>query len=149
MSRAASRAVSRVVSRAEKAALGAAAPAEVDALLATLDHPRTPEIQALRRLILGADARIGEGVKWNAPSFRTSEWFATFHLRARDGVQVVLHLGAKVRADADVRARIADPQALLDWRSADRAIATFRDLPDVAARGAAFADVVREWIAHV
>jgi hypothetical protein len=122
---------------------------DVDALLAALDHPRAPEIHALRRLVLGADARIVEGVKWNAPSFRTSEWFATFHLRARDGVQVVLHLGAKVRADATVRARLADPHALLDWRSPDRATVTFRDLVDVEARGAAFADVVRQWIAHV
>ena len=128
---------------------GAPVPDDVDAFLAALDHPRTAEITRLRAIIRAADPRIAEGIKWNAPSFRTTEWFATFHLRARDGVQVVLHLGARVREDAGVRERIADPAALLDWRSADRALVTFRDLADVEARGGALAAIVRQWIAHV
>ena len=66
----------------------------MDAFLASLDHPFLREILALREIILGADPSIVEGIKWNAPSFRTSEYFATFHLRARDGVQLILHRGA-------------------------------------------------------
>jgi hypothetical protein len=123
--------------------------AEVAALLAALAHPCEPTIRAVRAVILGADPRIGEGVKWNAPSYRTSGDFATFHLRGRAGVQVVLHLGAKARPDARVRDAVADPLALLDWRGPDRAIVTFRDPADVAAKRAAFAAIVREWIAHV
>jgi hypothetical protein len=46
----------------------------VDDFLATLDHPRKRQIVALRQIILGADPRISEGIKWNAPSFRTSEY---------------------------------------------------------------------------
>jgi hypothetical protein len=126
---------------------GAAAPDDVDAFLAALDHPRKPEILALRRVILGADAAIAEGMKWNAPSFRTSEWFATFHLRAKDGVQVILHLGAKKRDAA--APEIADPESLLEWLGADRASVKFRDLADVEARGPAFAAVIRQWIGHV
>ena len=41
-----------------------------------------------------------------------------------------------------------DP-ALLEWLGKDRASVTFRDLNDVDARGAAFADVIRQWIRHV
>ena len=107
------------------------------------------EILALRALILGADPRIAESVKWNAPSFHTSEHFATFHLRARSGVQVVLHLGAKPRPDAGVRAAIADEGALLQWRGPDRATATFRDQQDVTARGDAFVRIIRRWISFV
>lgn len=33
-----------------------------------LDHPRKPEIAALRALIRGLDPALNEGVKWNAPS---------------------------------------------------------------------------------
>jgi hypothetical protein len=43
------------------------------------------------------------GTKWNAPSFRTTEFFATLNLRAKDGVDrvwLVLHLGAKVKDNA-------------------------------------------------
>jgi hypothetical protein len=126
---------------------GAAAPEDVEAFVAALGHPYERAILTLREIILGADPRIAEGIKWNAPSFRTAEWFATFHLRARDGVQLILHLGAKRRDVADVA--IADPQSLLRWLAADRASVTFRDLADIEAKRSAFADVIRQWIAHV
>jgi hypothetical protein len=124
----------------------AGAPDDVGAFLAALEHPRKQEILALRAIILGADARIAESIKWNAPSFHTVEHFATFHLRAKEGVQVVLHLGAKPRPDAPVRAAIVDDASLLGWRGPDRATVAFRDMPDVEARGDAFARVVRQWI---
>jgi hypothetical protein len=122
---------------------------EVAAFLDALDHPRKPEIQTLRRIILDADPGIAEGIKWNAPSFRTSEWFATFHLRAKGGVQVILHFGAKVRDRSGARAAIADPESILTWLGDDRASATFRDREDVRARESAFAAVLRAWIRHV
>jgi hypothetical protein len=49
----------------------------VETFLGALDHPRKPEIVALRRIILGVDSSIREDIKWNAPSFHTTEHFAT------------------------------------------------------------------------
>ena len=120
---------------------------DVDAFLASLDHPRKGEIEAVRRLILGADERIREGIKWNAPSFFIADHFATFKLRPGDTVQVVFHTGAKVRPDAKA-VEIDDPAALLRWADRDRAVATLRDAADVDARGPALVDIVREWIAR-
>lgn len=132
------------------AAKRGAPPQRVDDFLAALDHPRKAEILAVRQVILGADPRIGEGVKWNAPSFRTaSEFFATLHLRDRDGVRVILHLGAKKRDGAAVRAAIADPERLLEWLADDRASARFRDVAEVEAKRPAFQAVLRQWIEHV
>lgn len=122
---------------------------EVETFLASLDHPHKPAILALRQILLGADPGIAEGIKWNAPSFRTSEYFATFHLRAKDGVQIILHRGAKKRADAAAGVSIADPESQLEWLGADRASVKFRDLKDVDARRAAFAALIRAWIEHV
>lgn len=122
---------------------------EVETFLAALDHPRKAEILALRQIILGADPRIGEGIKWNAPSFRTGEWFGTFHLRAKDGVQVILHFGAKKRDGFAPRTAIEDPESLLEWLADDRAAAKFRDLADVQAKQFAFASVIQQWIEHV
>lgn len=133
--------------RSKPSSRGPAAPQSVDALLAALEHPHRPEIEALRQVILAADPRIREGIKWNAPSFFTSEHFATFHLRAKDGVQIILHLGAKVRETASTGVVIADPSALLEWLAADRATVKFRDVADIAARGEAFTAVLRQWIA--
>jgi hypothetical protein len=134
---------------AKRAAAAASATPDVDAFLAALDHPREREIRAVRAMILGAAPTIGEGIKWNAPSFRTTEWFATFHLRARDGVQLVLHLGARVRDAATTGIAVADPDGLLEWLARDRATVRFRDLAEVEARRDALAALVRAWIAHV
>ena len=120
---------------------------DVEAFLAALDHPFEREILAVRQVILGADPHIAEGIKWNAPSFRTTGDFATFHLREKDGVRVILHLGARRRDGANARGAIRDPEALLQWLADDRASATFRGLDDVEAKRAAFAEVVRQWIA--
>ncbi|HET6202975.1 MAG TPA: DUF1801 domain-containing protein [Planctomycetota bacterium] len=128
---------------------GASAPQEVESFLASLDHPFKREILALRQVILGAGPGISEGIKWNAPSFRTSEYFATFQLRARDGVQVILHRGAKTRDGSTSGLAIADPESLLAWLSKDRASAKFRDMEEIEARRSAFADVVHQWIGHV
>lgn len=128
---------------------GTAAPEDVDTFLAALHHPHKDEILALRQVILAADPAVAEGIKWNAPSFRTSEWFATFHLRAKGGVQVILHFGAKVRDRSAARAAIADPDSMLEWLGPDRASVKFRDAADVEAKRAAFAAVIRQWIAHV
>lgn len=122
---------------------------DVDSFMASLEHPCLQELQAVRRTILSADPRIAEGIKWNAPSFRTSEYFATFHLRAKPGVQVILHFGARKRLPVKARDEIADPKGLLEWLADDRASARFADLHDVQAKASAFEDVIRQWIEYV
>jgi hypothetical protein len=124
-------------------------PASVEAFLAALEHPFKQEILALRQIILGADPSIAEGIKWNAPSFRTTEYFATFQLRAKGGVQIILHLGAKARDSSLPGLVIADPESLLEWLAKDRASVKFRDQRDIDARRSAFRDVIRRWIGHV
>jgi hypothetical protein len=118
----------------------------VETFLASLDHPFKREVVAIRQIIRSADPRIAEAIKWNAPSFRTSEYFATVHLRTKDGVQIILHRGAKAR---DGGLAIEDPESLLEWLGKDRASVKFRDLKDIEARRSAFADVIRRWIEHV
>lgn len=136
-------------SRAAQSPRRAPTPPSVESFLETLEHPFKPEILALRQVILGADPSIAEGIKWNAPSFRTTEHFATFQLRAKDGVQLILHLGAKKRDDRADGITIADPEALLEWLGKDRVSATFRDLSDIDSRRSAFEDLIRQWIRYV
>lgn len=123
-------------------------PSRVEALLAGLDHPLKPEIEAVRALILGADARIAEDVKWNAPSFLVDEHFATFKLRPASTVQVVFHTGAKKRPDAK-KVEIDDPGGWLSWAAPDRCLATFADMAEVERRGDALVTVVRQWLAQM
>jgi len=114
-----------------------------------LDHKSKDEIQAIRSAILGADPSIAEGIKWNAPSFRTTEYFATTNLREKSGVGIILHLGAKVRNVAPEGMLIDDPEKLLKWLARDRAAVVFKNMSDFKARKAAFLCIIRSWIAYV
>jgi len=126
-----------------------AAPADVDQFMAALEHPLKPEIEAVRKIIRDAGPGIGEGIKWNAPSFHTCEHFATFNLRATDSIQVIFHLGAKVKDNSTIGLEIEDPEGLLKWLAKERCMATLRDMNDIKARGPALAGIVRQWIRFV
>jgi hypothetical protein len=117
----------------------------VDELMAKLDHPLKPEIEALRALILAVDPRIRESVKWNAPSYSIDDHFATFRLHPADTVQVVFHTGAKKRAKP-LRMSVDDPAGLLKWVAPDRCLAMFTGMADVQAKGPALKRIVRQWI---
>lgn len=119
----------------------------VDALMAALEHPHRDAIAALREIVCGADPAIAEGVKWNAPSFRTTEYFATTHLRAKTGIALILHLGAKVRDVPSVP--VDDPQGLLSWLAKDRAMVSFAGLDELRAQAPALQALIRRWIAFV
>ncbi len=121
----------------------------VDELMKSLVHPAKEQIQALRAIVLEVDPSVTEGVKWNAPSFRTTEYFATTNLRTKEGIGVVLHFGAKVRDVAGVRDTIDDPERLLKWLAKDRATVAFASMREQSAQKSAFQAILRQWIQHV
>lgn len=119
---------------------------EVVSFLRTLEHPLKKEVAAVRTAILGANPHIREGIKWNAPSFRTEkDYFATIHLRSFDEVQVVLHRGAKARRN-EQPLEIADPHGLLKWLGKDRALMKLGAGRTVTANRAALEAIVRAWV---
>lgn len=115
--------------------------------MARLAHPHKAAIEALRAVILATDTSIAEGVKWNAPSFRTHEYFATVHLRGTPGIHLILHLGARARTLPAGGLSIDDPDGLLHWLAPDRAQVAFADEADVRRRGPALQTLLRQWIA--
>jgi hypothetical protein len=121
----------------------------VETFLAALDSALKPEVLAIRQIILEIDPSITEQIKWNVPSFCTSEHFATFNLRAKDSTGIILHLGAKVRDTAVTGIKISDPESLLEWLGADRAMVKFYDLNDIESKKMAFVNIIQQWIQHV
>jgi hypothetical protein len=112
--------------------------AEVDAFMATLDHPQRAEIAAIRAIIIGASPQIAERIKWKVPSFYYRADLAAFHLRATGCVQLVLVFPHGL---------VADPSGLLEGAWPDRRLAKFYDLADVHAKQAALAGIVNAWVA--
>jgi uncharacterized protein YdhG (YjbR/CyaY superfamily) len=123
--------------------------AAVVAFLRDTKHPLKKEIAAVRRIVLGVSPAIGEGIKWNAPSFRTDrDYFATFNLRAKEGVQLILHRGAKARPGLKAL-KVADPRGLMKWLGKDRALVALGAGRDIPANRAALEAIVRAWVKQV
>jgi hypothetical protein len=121
----------------------------VDEFMGKLDHAFKAEIQEIRLAILSADLAISEGIKWNSPSYRTTEYFATTNLREKTGIGVILHLGAKVRDVNPDGLPINDSDGLLKWLAKDRASIVFRDMNDFCIKKGAFISIIQQWVAYV
>ena len=119
---------------------------DVDAFVAASKHPLKREIDAVRAVIRGADKRIHESIKWNAPSYSVGEHFATFHLRRPDAVMIVFHTGAKKRTRA-AKVVIDDSSSLLTWLAKDRATVALSTMTEIRAKRRALAALVKQWIA--
>jgi hypothetical protein len=125
-------------------------PAAVDEFMAKLDRPLRAKMEAVRSMILSADPRITEGIKWNAPSCYCHEWFATFSRspRAKDLVQVIFHRGARAKAIGTSR-YVEDPAGILEWITNDRCIAKFDDMKDIETKKDALRAVVARWVSRL
>ncbi|MFD1713698.1 DUF1801 domain-containing protein [Amnibacterium flavum] len=119
---------------------------ETDAHLASLDHPLTSALSELCRVVRSSDPRVGEEINWNSPSFFISDHFATTNLRPRGPLLLVLHAGVK-KTDLALRDQVADPDGLLEWKSADRAIVSFAGTAEVHDREDAVTAILNDWIA--
>ncbi len=117
----------------------------VDDFMRQLKHPLKKVVVTVRQLILSVSPVIQEGIKWNSPSFRTNDYFATLNLR-NDRVWLILHTGAKVKASATKGLKIADPMGLLKWLAKDRCVVTLDDAKDVEVKRKALQSIIREWI---
>lgn len=56
-----------------------------------LEHPLKNEMEALRTIIKNADSKIGERIKWAAPSYYYKEDLVTFNPRDQTLVHLIFH----------------------------------------------------------
>jgi hypothetical protein len=114
---------------------------QVEAYLATLNHPHKAEIAALRTIILNANNKIAERIKWKVPSFyyrdNPKHDLAAFHPRTTDAAHLVLVFP---------RGLVPDDTGLLEGVWKDRRMAKFTTLDDVQARRPALEAVVNAWV---
>lgn len=120
----------------------------VAAFMSALDHPHKAGIECLRRAILGADTRITEAIKWNAPSFQLHDHFLTFKLFPPKQIQLIFHVGAKPLVPA--RAFKLDlPATAVRWAAPDRCVLTIADSRQAAELAPCVAQAVGQWLAQL
>jgi hypothetical protein len=72
---------------------------EVDAWFERYDNPLKPLVMQVRDIILEADPRIGETIKWSTPTFLYKGNLASFQPRAKQFVSLLFHAGASIPGD--------------------------------------------------
>lgn len=109
---------------------------DVDAWFETYDNPLKDLVQEVRDVMLGADERVDEVIKWQAPTFVYRGNIASFFPKAKKHVTLMFHQGAS----------LDDPTGLLEGTGATSRSATFADRDDLAAKRDALVGLVRAWI---
>lgn len=69
---------------------------DVDAWLDAYDNPMKPVVAAMREMILAADPRVTEAIKWQAPTFVYKGNIASFFPKATKHASLMFHKGAEI-----------------------------------------------------
>ena len=108
--------------------------AEVDEWFAARAHPLEDAMQRVRRLILEADDRVTESIKWKTPTFAYRGNIASFN-PAKNLVSLLFHRGAEIPGDF--------PRLEGDGRLAR--VMRFADVAEVERAADELQAVVRAW----
>ena len=73
--------------------------AAVEAWFEQYANPQKPVVERVREIILTADARITESVKWSTPTFSYRGNLVSFQPRATKVVSLLFHEGASIPGD--------------------------------------------------
>ena len=109
---------------------------EVDAWFDRYDNPQKDLVMAVRDVVLEADARVGECIKWQAPTFTFKGNIASFFPKAKKHVSLMFHTGAS----------LPDPQQILEGDGATSRSLKIVDDADLADKTVALQGLVRSWI---
>ncbi len=120
---------------------------EVTAFLNEQHHPFSAEIEQLRRVILIANDKLTENIKWNGPNYCIeNEYRITMRIHPpKEEAQLIFHCGAKVKEQPKGRL-VKDDAGILLWKENNRAIATFKSAQDIELNQVALSKIINEWL---
>lgn len=119
---------------------------EVTRFLDDLKHPFRSEIEEIRQIILNSHEEMREGIKWNGPNYSVGDKDrVSIRVHPPKLIQVIFHRGSKV-LETPPEKLIRKDYGLLEWRTNDRAIATFKNREEFDHNKAKFAELVKNWL---
>jgi hypothetical protein len=101
---------------------------EVDAWFATYDNPMKDVVERTREIVLEADARVDECIKWQAPTFTYKGNMASFYPKSRQHASLMFHLGARIPGDHPRLEGTGDTSRVMKLGSVEEADAARDDL---------------------
>ena len=120
----------------------------VQEFLDDLDADKRAQIEALRRVIMAAEPRLKEHIKWNAPSYiLDGEDRITFNVMNKQGVvKLVLHMGATRQEDKKATPVMQDANRIIEWSSNIRGMITFADASELESKLPAVKQIITQWL---
>jgi len=116
-----------------------------------LDAAIVPIVEILRHIILGTDAKIGEQIKWNNPTFYYTGEMQEFAPKEYKRDMIVMNLfKGRIMLVFPSGAKVNDTTGLLEGDYKDgRRTATFKDMDDVLTKKDILQHVIKEWLKQV
>jgi hypothetical protein len=109
---------------------------EVDRWFAKYDNPMKDVVQRVRRILLAADERLDETIKWQTPTFVYKGNLASFNPRSKQHASLLFHSGAS----------IAGKFPHLEGGGDTARYMSFSSVEDAEARKAELKAIVKAWI---
>lgn len=108
----------------------------VDAWLKKYDNPMKDIVMRVREIILAADERIEETIKWQAPTFMYKGNLASFFPRSKQHASLMFHTGASIPGKFPHLVGGGDTGRFMN----------FVDLKEAEARKKELTAIVKAWI---
>ena len=109
---------------------------KVDEFMSKLEHPLKAELEAVRSIIVNANPKIEEDVKWGGTSFFYKEDLATFNPRIKNYVALIFHKGELLNIKSD----------FLENASKGKVYAKFYTMYQVTANKELIEKMVNAWV---
>jgi Domain of unknown function (DU1801) len=121
---------------------------EVTEFLDKLSHPFRNEIELLRNYILTANKDLVENIKWNGPNYcfnKQDRITMRIQPLTAKHIQVIFHCGVKSQEQRTERI-LKDNFSLLNWKTNDRAVATFKNMQEIKEEEDNLKKIVNKWL---
>jgi len=110
----------------------------VNAYMQQLQHPHKVGIELVRNIIVTANTKVAERMKWNAPSFYYLQDIAAFYVRQEKYIHLVLVFPHGITENS---------YGILEGDYKDRRMAYFYSLQDIEDKKTALQNVINDWVA--
>ncbi|NDV42779.1 DUF1801 domain-containing protein [Flagellimonas sediminis] len=119
---------------------------DVTTFLDQQNHPLRTEIEQLRELLLKAEPKLHENVKWNGPNYCIGDADRiTMKIQPPKQIQLIFHRGVK-KLEQPKQRLLTSSSKLLLWKENDRSVASFKNQNEIENSASELRDIIKDWI---
>jgi uncharacterized protein YdhG (YjbR/CyaY superfamily) len=113
---------------------------DVDAWFARYENPMKPVVERIREIVVAADERMGECIKWQAPTFIYKGNLASFFPKSKQHASLMFHTGAQIPGKHPLLTGGGDTSRVMKIGSVAEANSSKRDIERIVKAWCDFRD---------